>query len=335
MQDIAKLPVNELSDLFRITSASSGLPPAVIEKDFWVCCVLDHLFRQSPFKDHIVFKGGTSLSKAFKLISRFSEDIDLILDWRLLGYGLDEPWEERSNTRQDKFKLDSIERTNIYLAEEFAPSLKDSFSEELGFEVIVRPADEEETVIFEYPRLYHLNATLDVIRLEIGPLAAWTPTIEAEISSYAAEQRPGVFKKPSTIVTATTPERTFWEKITILHQEAHRPDSKSMPPRYSRHYYDVYQLGNSPVKDKALANTALLQKVVDFKTKFYRSPWARFEECLPGSLKLDLPEYRLSELVSDYAAMQDMLVGNRPSLDKILEYLHLLQAEINSQSGVT
>jgi len=330
MLEIVRLPKDELSDLFRIASASSGMPIAVIEKDFWVCYTLDYLFQRSPFKDHIVFKGGTSLSKAFKLISRFSEDIDLILDWRMLGYGLHEPWKERSNTSQDKFKLESIARTNNYLAEVFVPTLKKSFSNELGFEASVSLAEEEETVIFEYPRIHHLSATLDVIRLEIGPLAAWTPTVRAEISSYAAEQRPAVFKNPSTIVTSTTPERSFWEKITILHQEAHRPDSKRMLPRYSRHYYDVYQLGNSPVKDKALVDMALLQKVVDFKMKFYRSPWARFEECQPGSLKLDLPEYRLAELASDYSAMQDMLIGERPTLDQMLEYLHELQDAINS-----
>lgn len=78
-----------------------GLNDAIVEKDFWVCFTLDYLFHRCPWKDSITFKGGISLSKAFNLINRFSEDIDLILDWRVLGYEKHEPWEKRSNTKQD------------------------------------------------------------------------------------------------------------------------------------------------------------------------------------------------------------------------------------------
>ncbi|NLG10514.1 MAG: nucleotidyl transferase AbiEii/AbiGii toxin family protein [Coriobacteriaceae bacterium] len=330
MKDIARASVEELKNLIEITRKATGLSESVIEKDFWVCYTLDHLFHHSEFKDHIVFKGGTSLSKAFGLIARFSEDIDLILDWRLLGYGLDEPWQERSNTKQDKFKLESIERTNSYLADVFAPSLKASLSKEIGIDAIVYTADEEETVIFEYPRIYQPGAALDVIRLEIGPLAAWTPTVEASVTPYITEQRPDAFTEPSTVVTTVSPERSFWEKITILHQEANRPADKALLQRYSRHYYDVYRLGHSPVKDRAIEDIALLQKVVDFKMKFYRSQWARFEDCKPGSIVLSLPDNRITELASDYQAMQEFLIGERPSFDEIMDYLEVLQDEINS-----
>ena len=103
MYRIARLPSGERQDLFKNTAARVGMNAAIVEKDFWVCIVLDHLFHECKWKDNIAFKGGTSLSKAYKVIERFSEDIDLILDWRVLGYGLDEPWEERSNTKQQKF----------------------------------------------------------------------------------------------------------------------------------------------------------------------------------------------------------------------------------------
>jgi hypothetical protein len=330
MKEIARLSPAELTDLYNATAVVTDMPVAVVEKDFWVCYTLDHLFQRSDFREGIVFKGGTSLSKAFGLISRFSEDIDLILDWRMLGYGLDEPWAERSNTAQDKFKLESIERTNTYLAEEFAPKLKASLSEELGFEAKVYPSSAEETVIFEYSRIHDISATLDVIRLEVGPLAAWTPTVEATITPYIAEHGPQVFARRSASVTTVTPERSFWEKISILHQEANRPGSKRMPPRYSRHYYDVYRLGNSMVKASALANPGLLDKVMLFKMKFYRSPWACFEDAKPGTLRLVPPEYRMPDLAADYQAMQDMLMGDRPTLDEIMECLKQMEHEINS-----
>ena len=99
MRKIAKLNVKDRNALFTNTAAKMGINTAIVEKDFWVCYMLDYLFHRCMWRNHIVFKGGTSLSKAYHLIERFSEDIDLILDWRLLGYGKQEPWEERSNTQ--------------------------------------------------------------------------------------------------------------------------------------------------------------------------------------------------------------------------------------------
>jgi hypothetical protein len=330
MIGIARASARDRSDLVRAVAAEMRMQPAIVEKDFWVCYTLDHLFHRSEFGESIVFKGGTSLSKAYHLIDRFSEDIDLILDWRLLGYGKDEPWEERSNTKQDRFKLDTIERTNRYLAETFVPSIRESISEELGADVDVHPADEEETVIFAYPRAFASTAALDHIRLEIGPLAAWAPTEKATVTPYLAESRPRIFERPSAEVVTARPERTFWEKATILHQEANRPGSKPMPRRYSRHYYDLYRLGHSRVKAAALANPELLARVVAFKEKFYRTPWSRLDQAKPGTLRLAPPDSRMRELAADYAAMQEMLVGERPTLAEIVGYMAALEDEVNS-----
>ena len=115
MRNIARLSDNDRRELFRNTADKMGLNDAIVEKDFWVCFTLDYLFHRSPWKESITFKGGTSLSKAFHLISRFSEDIDLILDWRVLGYGKDEPWEKRSNTKQDAFNKEANVRAEVFL----------------------------------------------------------------------------------------------------------------------------------------------------------------------------------------------------------------------------
>ena len=103
MREFATLPQEDRADALIVAAREKGMHPAIVEKDFWVCWTLDYLFGESAFKDSFAFKGGTSLSKGFDLIERFSEDIDLIFDWRLLGYGIDEPWEKRSNTKQDAF----------------------------------------------------------------------------------------------------------------------------------------------------------------------------------------------------------------------------------------
>ncbi len=105
MREAAKLSDGTRQELFRNTADRMGLPDAIVEKDFWVCFTLDYLFHRSQWKDVVSFKGGTSLSKAYHLINRFSEDIDIILDWRVLGYERDEPRQQRSKTKQDAFSF--------------------------------------------------------------------------------------------------------------------------------------------------------------------------------------------------------------------------------------
>lgn len=122
MRNIAKINENDRKALFHNTAAKMGMTDAIIEKDFWVCYMLDYLFHRSAWKDNIAFKGGTSLSKAYGLIERFSEDIDLILDWRVLGYGIDEPWQERSNTKQDIFNKEANTRAAVFLRDTFLPA---------------------------------------------------------------------------------------------------------------------------------------------------------------------------------------------------------------------
>ena len=111
MNNVVRAKKEDLKALFNNVSVRIGLSPAIVEKDFWVVWMLDYLFSRSPWKGRLAFKGGTSLSKAYGLIHRFSEDIDLILDWRLLGFGIREPWEERSNTQQDLFNERANERS--------------------------------------------------------------------------------------------------------------------------------------------------------------------------------------------------------------------------------
>ena len=236
MRNIARLSENDRREMFRNTADKMGLNDAIVEKDFWVCFTLDYLFHRCLWRNSITFKGGTSLSKAFNLISRFSEDIDLILDWRVLGYGKDEPWEKRSNTKQDAFNKDANARAEIFLAEQFCPTIKTEISRELGCEAnIYIDQKEKQTVIFAYPHLFTNASTLQVIRLEIGALAAWTPAKIAKIEPYAATYYPKIFEQKDSAILTVAPERTFWEKATILNHEANRPEHLEMPQRYSRH----------------------------------------------------------------------------------------------------
>lgn len=124
MNKIAKLADKDREALFRNTARKIGMNDAIIEKDFWVCWTLDYLFHKCKWKDVLAFKGGTSLSKGYNLIKRFSEDIDLILDWRILGYAINEPWKERSNSKQDLFNKEANKRAELFLGGEFLEQIQ-------------------------------------------------------------------------------------------------------------------------------------------------------------------------------------------------------------------
>ena len=330
MRRIAKLPAKDREALFRNTAIKMGMTEAVIEKDFWVCWMLDYLFHQCEWKDSLAFKGGTSLSKAYNLISRFSEDIDLILDWRVLGYGIQEPWEERSNTKQDLFNKEANARAEIFLKENFLPTLICDLSKELGCKANCYIDESDgQTVKFAYPKSFTDESILQEIRLEIGALAAWTPAKCHKITSYAAEQYGRLFEHPSTEILTVLPERTFWEKVTILHREAFREENRKFPARYSRHYYDLYCMSYSSVKENAMKDMELLNKVVTFKAKFYRCPWARYDLAKCGSLRLIPPEYNMQALHDDYAHMQNMLFGEKPTFEQIIYEISKLEKELN------
>lgn len=330
MRQIAKLNYKDREALFRNTAIQMGINEAIIEKDFWVCWMLDYLFHRCKWKSNLAFKGGTSLSKAYDLIHRFSEDIDLILDWRVLGYENDEPWIDRSNTKQDLFNKEANLKAEKFLKDEFLPLIINDLSKELEINADCYIDDNDgQTVKFAYPKGFSDDSILQEIRLEFGALAAWTPADIKSITPYSAEKYVRLFNQPNTNILTVLPERTFWEKVTILHREAFREKEREFPSRYSRHYYDLYCMSKTDVKNNAFNNIGLLDKVVTFKTKFYRSPWARYDLAYPGTLRLMPPEYNMKKLRDDYLLMQNMLFGEKPSFEDVLESVERLELEIN------
>jgi hypothetical protein len=306
-----------------------GVHPAIAEKDFWVCWILDYLFTECAWKDRLAFKGGTSLSKAFGLIERFSEDIDLVLDWRLLGYAEDEPTADRSATQQDRLGKEANRRAAEFLSDTLAPALGEDLAVRVGGTIAVDA--QGENVLIRYPRAFALDAIQPEVRLEIGPMAAWLPQSVRAIRPYAAEYFPDAFRLAATEVPTIDAERTFWEKATILHQEAHREPGKPLPPRYSRHYYDLYRMSLAPVAEEALDRMDLLDDVVEFKKRFYRSPWANYDAARPGTLRLLPAAHHRKNLAQDYDKMQAMLFGSIPDFNTIEQGLMDLEERINRQ----
>ena len=329
MKNVARLSRSEREELFIVTAREVNLPEAMVEKDFWVCWTLDYLFHESPWKKNFAFKGGTSLSKCYDLIDRFSEDIDLILDWRLLDCAKKDPWAERSKNQQSKLNEAMNAETAAFLKNVLMPKLEQDFAGLLedAFRLYIDEKDPQ-TVCFEYPRSFEDTAILPMVRLEIGALAAWTPTKVSRIQSYAAKQYPQVFTQPDTDILTVLPERTFWEKVTILHKEAFRTNG-NFPARYSRHYYDLCCMERSDVKGKAYADQELLERVVLFKARFYPAGNAHYDEAKPGTMRLMPPEDCMKQLRDDYDHMRNMIYGFRPEFDEVMACMQRLEREIN------
>jgi len=253
MDKIARLSAQERSDLFSESAAEKGTTPAVVEKDFWVTWVLGQLFKTPELERVLMFKGGTSLSKVYHLIERFSEDIDLVLDWRVLSE--ENPLAERSKTKQAQFNTRLNEQAQQYIGSELLERVDRALDGICGCNL---DTDDPHVINIHYPAAFPDEYLRPEVRLEIGPLASWLPYEERRICSYAAEVFPEVFAQRECEVRVIRAERTFWEKVTILHHEAYRPKGNPQPPRYSRHYYDLAKMAQSSVKMQALADTGLL-----------------------------------------------------------------------------
>ena len=323
MDSVARMTSRERNDLFSQTAAQIGSTPAVVEKDFWVSWVLKKIFEDEFTAPLFIFKGGTSLSKVYKVIQRFSEDIDLILDWRRVAG--EDPLQTRSNTQQAKFNKALLDQAVAYVASDILPAITRLTYGLCTCEILDKPG----VIHIHYPASFADDYLKPEVQLEIGPFSAWLPSENRVISSYAAEQFPRVFQQPDCRVNVISARRTFWDKATILHHEAHRPADSPQPKGYSRHYYDLAKLAESAIKVEALEDRELLASVVEYKQRFYPRGWAKYDRARAGSFRL-LPEgHVLTSVERDYSQMRNMFFGDVPDLGAILQTLRELEAEIN------
>jgi hypothetical protein len=336
MNRVAQMPAAERAEMFAETAARKDLPEAVVEKDFWVCWVLQQLFSIDSLSGRLLFKGGTSLSKIFHAINRFSEDIDLAVDYVALGFtGKRDPKQaDISKTKRAKILAEMMTACQQYIASDFPNAFRTHCLEVLGeasaWNVAVSKQDAN-VVRFQYPAatVQGVSYVTPQVVLELGTHAEFVPRARFTIKPFVAEEFPRLVLNADAAVEAILAKRTFWEKVTILHAEHYRPADKLFPGRYSRHYYDTAMLAQSPVKAEALADMELLAQVVRHKEAFYPSAWARYELARPGSIRLLQAEDRLASLRQDYRQMAVMIFGEPPAFDDVIQTLTALEREIN------
>ncbi|GJM06945.1 MAG: hypothetical protein DHS20C10_06790 [marine bacterium B5-7] len=340
MQKINDLTPEDLPDFFMETAIRMGIPsPTIIEKDFWLIQTLRGLFNTSISNHPLVFKGGTSLSKCFGLIQRFSEDIDLTLSRQSLGF--DESLEDIASygSKKRAHYFDALaEAANAEISQ-----LKERLSSYFGKQLnhsntwsIEIDTQDPQQLLFNYPlllkpSLYPDNAYVKPkIRLEFGCRGDQNPHMTSSIVTYIESTFSDIFTAEPISVDVLDPARTFWEKATLLHMLAHQKADKTLQPRMARHYYDLYCLTQSPIGARALDNIDLLLTVAQHKSIFFRSKQAAYDEAKPGSLRLIPDHHLLSRVKQDYLAMEEMFFGDIIPFEKILSELQRLEHKINT-----
>ncbi len=330
------LPPEERRLYIEQAAVRRNVSPVVLEKDFWVCWLLGVLF-ESEFAGSLVFKGGTSLSKVFGVIERFSEDIDLSLSPTFLK--LPEAGTSRNQANKWMTKAEAASGTSV--RNQIGPAMEAAVEVVLGkserkwFEFLKDPNTNSPVLLFHYPSSQ--PAGFDYLRrsvkLEFGSLTDQQPTGRHPIRPWVADVLPEAFPDWRCEVVALEVERSFWEKATILHTEYHRPTEKPTPDRFSRHYADMAALAKHPAASRAIDQHELRSRVVGWKSQFFGSSWANYEQAKPGTFRLVPPTARLPALRRDYQAMRDMYLSEPAGFDDILATLAELEARINGNSA--
>ncbi len=340
MSRFATLPAAERRLIVEQVAVRLGVVPVIVEKDFWVCWTLGLLFAAPAIAPQVVFKGGTSLSKVFNVIARFSEDIDLAVAPASLGMDEAELDDAPSASQRRKRMETLATRCEQRVREQFQPALEAAIVAVIGsrqgdaawlqFEIDAQAGTPN--LIFTYPSVLAQAGGYmpQRVKLEFGALTRQQPTGEYTIAPMLAEVIGNAYDDFSAHVVALELARTFWEKATILHAEFHRPPEKEIRDRFARHYADFAALWRHDSRDNSLSRMDLLEDVVRHKSRFFSSTWANYDTAQRGSFRLVPPDYRHVALAQDYAAMQPMFVGEAPDFAQLLRELAEAEKVLNT-----
>ena len=326
MNAFIELTLNDRFDACRALEKEMKLDAASVEKDFWVCWTLRELFTLPGIGEHLTFKGGTSLSKAWKLIQRFSEDIDLIVDKEVLGFGGDAAPDKAPSNKQRKARLEALMAASRQwvqgtlqpaLAARIAQTLGDS-----GWKLEVDPdMTDGQCLLLRYPSAFGNEAGYinPIVKIELGARSDDWPHEDRPIQPYLAERFPQIMPEGPFQVRVLAAERTFWEKACLLHEETFRPADKPRKLRMARHYYDLWCLLGAGVGARALANTALFQRVAEHRGIFFRYSWVDYSTHKPGTFRLSPPADHLPNWRRDYQDMLGpMFFGDPPTFEQMM-----------------
>ncbi len=326
------LSARERADILRTMAARSGRSATILEKDIWVCWILQTLFSM-PDPHPMAFKGGTSLSKVYRIIDRFSEDVDVTLDYRAFNDDFDPFADEASRSQIRRFSQRLRDRVANYVRDGVAPFLS-AATQRLPVDGPreIHIGHNGETIRFAYPAAVENRS--DYVRsevlLEFGGRNVIEPNEQHVIVPDMAALTPHL-DYPAAAVTVLSPARTFWEKATLIHVECHRRRFAKHPERLSRHWFDLACLAAHDVGRAALSDRRLLEDVVRHKKVFFHASYANYDQCLDGRMRLVPEDDELPHLRSDYNAMRAaaIITDDAPGFDTLMGKVRDLEADAN------
>jgi hypothetical protein len=325
MQAFYNLPEATKTRIFEQISARTPLPAYAIEKDWWVVQTLRIVFGMEVGK-HLIFKGGTSLSKALKLIDRFSEDIDLVIDKEAIGI-------DEIRTKKQVKALRS--KSKEFLTIEFIPLLEKAFIiagfDKMKFKIPEDPVNDPISIEIQYPYIAkYPGYILPRVLIEIGSRSLIDPFVERTITSFVTEQFPDQdFADVPVKIPTATPERTFLEKIFLLHEEYQKGEIRVN--RLTRHLYDLERIMDTPYGNNALKDYKLYQNIVEHRKLLFSVNDVDYSLHQPQLINLVPPDKVLKDWEKDYKDLsENMIYGEKLPWNDLVERIKALTDRINS-----
>lgn len=319
-------------EIYLATSGVTGLTGPILEKDVWVCWTLRELFSM-PDALPMAFKGGTSLSKVYNAISRFSEDVDITIAYDALDDSID-PFDPRTSGKARSRYSDTLKaKVAAHVTDVVAPHMRTALADELGLKPDAVELDDgnPENIFIHYPSAFDEpgDYLTNRVKVEFGGRNAILPNEAHTIHPYVEEHAQSL-AFPEARVQVLAAERTFWEKATLIHVACGRP-LRQDSTRQSRHWYDLDRLSQSDIGASALADRELLAHVVKVKKVFFNSSTADYDACLNGGLRLIPTGDSLAALERDYSDMCDagMILGDPLNFRDIIVRLGSLADTVN------
>lgn len=323
------------ADALGVVASQSGRPVHLLEKDVWVVWALETLYG-APFGSHLTFKGGTSLSKAYNAIERFSEDVDLTYDIRAIAPELAPPGTEglpQNASQEQKWTKTIRARLDAWIANTVVPALEKRISE-LGLSATV--VADGPTVRVAYEALSTGTGYVSpVVLLEFGARSTGEPSEPKDVVCDAAAYLPEV-AFPTARPATMRPERTFWEKSTAIHVFCQGGKLRG-DERVSRHWYDIVALDRVGYADKAIADRNLAHLVARHKNIFFRDKddhggQVNYVDAASGGLTLVPTGARLEHLAGDYRRMvgDGLIFVAPPAFEALIEQCTGLQKRANA-----
>jgi len=336
MYDFIKMPSDTKLEIIAAASAQSGLSEHIIEKDFWVSYLLDIIFNRIDLNHNFLFKGGTSLSKCYGVIERFSEDIDLVYSQEDFEFDYKEEYknnEKLGSKKREKLIKSLVLEARKFTVEEFLPAIQKIIdSDEIDDSYNLHISEDCATdLIFEYPSSIDEDSKIQYLRPEIkiecGARSKMIPSSLVKVKTMLFDAIPSMNDSIKEI-PVLNPSRTFWEKSMLLHTANMTNRLPHYGHRISRHIYDIAQLYKSRLLDETLSDEELLLDVAKFSSIFFRAS-LDYDEVNFANFKLVPENEILEQLREDYIKMNEMFYSDKiMPFEEIIEILKEIDKKI-------